>query len=366
MGVLIILISVFLLFILQENLYLRYWNLNMAAKAEFSEKAIIEGETIIIKDELVNDKLLPLPWVHFKYQIKNGSETAFFESELFHILFHQRIQVKRTRVIPKRGIYRITGIDLVSYDLLLTKKLVSTVPCTARLTVYPALIDVEDIIVFHEKLMGDLITRCFTNEDPYQFRSIRDYQFGDEFKRINFKASAKAGYWQVNTYEYTREARVLFVLLCDRTSNLSNENEYERALHLAGTLASIIEAEGIPVALVSNGLVTETGRELFVPAGCGTDHLETIMEALAGLNTRKIQRPCAELLSELEAKTGKNDYYVLISPYRREELILRYLEMQMDHIPVSWISPLSKDRLLAEDEFQNLSEKLPGFAFDMF
>ena len=365
MIVLIILLAVFLSIFLQTFLYQKYWSTNMTAHSVFSEKAISEGETAMIEDELTNDKMLPLPWVHFKFRIKANGQTVFFENELFHILFHQRIRVKRNRTFSKRGIYQISEIDLVSYDLLLTKKLVATIPCDSRMVVYPALIDAEEMHIPYENLMGDLVTKRFTNEDSYQFKSIREYRQGDTFKRINFKASAKTGEWQVNTYEYTLEPRVLLVLLCDRTLNDANESEYERALHLAGTLAYWIEQQGIPTTLISNGLRTESGEELAVPTGCGDGHIQTIMEGLAGLHTEKIQRTCLEVLSDLESEAEKNDFIVLLSPYRREELIGKYQEMA-EKLSISWISSLSENRILNEDEAEDLDKQLQGFIYDRF
>ena len=132
MAVLIILIAVFLMLLLQRKIYQRFWNWHLAAGISFSEKEITEGEAVVIEEELTNDKILPLPWVHLKFQVKANGQTAFFESELFHILFHQRIRLKRERMVSKRGIYQISDVDLISYDLFLTTKLIDMENDTMR------------------------------------------------------------------------------------------------------------------------------------------------------------------------------------------------------------------------------------------
>ena len=366
MAVLIILISVFLLLFLQRVIYQKFWNRNLTAKVRFTEKAIMEGEPVSIEEMLTNDKMLPLPWVHLKFQVRANGKTAFFESELFHILFHQRIFLRRERMVSQRGIYRIFGLDLISYDLFLSTKLVETVQSDARIVVYPSLVQAEKIRIPYENLMGDVITRRFSQEDPYQFKGIRAYQPEDELKRINFKASAKNAEWLVNTYEYTLQPRVRLVLLCDRTANLSNESEYERALHLAGTLASMIEEQGIPVAVISNGMETETGRELQIPAGCSDDHIRGVWEGLAGLDTAVITRSCLEVLEEIEAEKGEDDFIIILTPYRREELIRKYLELSAGPGSVRWISSLSENRLYSENEVLDMDEKLENFIYDRF
>ena len=80
MAVLIILIAVFLMLLLQRKIYQRFWNWHLAAGISFSEKEITEGEAVVIEEELTNDKILPLPWVHLKFQVKANGQTAFFES----------------------------------------------------------------------------------------------------------------------------------------------------------------------------------------------------------------------------------------------------------------------------------------------
>lgn len=366
MAVLIILISVFLLLFLQRVIYQKFWNRNLTAKVSFTEKAIMEGEPVSIEEMLTNDKMLPLPWVHLKFQVRANGKTAFFESELFHILFHQRIFLRRERMVSQRGIYRIFGLDLISYDLFLSTKLVETVQSDARIVVYPSLVQAEKIRIPYENLMGDVITRRFSQEDPYQFKGIRAYQPEDEFKRINFSASVRNGEWLVNTYEYTLQPRVRLVLLCDRTANLSNESEYERALHLAGTLALMVEEQGIPVAVTSNGMETETGKELQIPAGCSEDHIRGVLEGLAGLDTTVIARSCLEVLEEIEKERGEDDFIVILTPYRREELVRKYLELTEGPGSVRWISSLSDSRLYDENEVLDMDEKLENFMYDRF
>ncbi len=78
MAVLIILISVFLLLSLQRVIYRKLWNRNLTAKVSFTEKTITEGEPVSIEEMLTNDKMLPLPWVHLKFQVRANGKTAFF------------------------------------------------------------------------------------------------------------------------------------------------------------------------------------------------------------------------------------------------------------------------------------------------
>ncbi len=365
MAVLIILIAVFLMLLLQRKIYQRFWNWHLAAGISFSEKEITEGEAVVIEEELTNDKILPLPWVHLKFQVKANGQTAFFESELFHILFHQRIRLKRERMVSKRGIYQISDVDLISYDLFLTTKLIDRIPVGARLIVYPSMVSAEEIQVPFENLMGDVITRRFSQEDPYQFKGIREYQPDDEFKRINFLSSAKSGQWLVNTFEYTLQPRVLLILLCDRTANLSNESEYERALHLAGTLTSMIENQGIPAAMISNGIAESMAEEIHLDYGCSLDHTRSVLERLAGLDTSNVSISCLEMLEKIESEIGQNDFIVLLTPYRRDDLILKYQEMQ-ERNSVYWISSLSDNRLFDEEEVPRLDEKLENFTYDRF
>jgi len=58
---------------------------------------------------------------------------------------------------------------------------------------------------------GDTLTKL--KGDGLDFREIKEYQFGDDVKKINWKATAKTGATKVNIFNIDRELNILIIFL---------------------------------------------------------------------------------------------------------------------------------------------------------
>ena len=57
----LLLMGVGVFYILQQILYEKYWNRGLGIAVRFESHAVYEGDTAFLREEITNDKLLPLP-----------------------------------------------------------------------------------------------------------------------------------------------------------------------------------------------------------------------------------------------------------------------------------------------------------------
>ena len=316
MPLLILLAATGLLFLLQRKIYEKYWARGLDVKVDLGrDRYIFEGDSIHMEEELSNNKLLPLPWVYVKYQLSGNGKPKIYASDMFSILFRQRIRRKKSYTLEERGVYTLGSVDLISHDLFLTRtfsKIKTDMP--GSVTVYPRLLAEQEWPVSSEQLTGEVIARRFYLEDPYIFKGIREYQTSDSFRRINFRASAKVGQWMVNVHETTISQRVTLLLGMDKGSEFYDPVLYEHALRIAGTLAAQYENAGIPVELISNGTDALLKKSTRVEAGCGAGHVYEVLEALARMNLEKEEGSITAELEKQAAAVNADSLSILITP----------------------------------------------------
>ncbi len=110
-----------------------------------------------------------------------------------------------------------------------------------------------------------------------EFYSMRDYVYGDDPKRINWKASAKHGHLILNEMEAERVTDVMIVLDTDVSFyERSEANLFERGVRAAASMASLLLRQGNRVGLILQG----TERGVATP-GFGKRHERNILYLLA-------------------------------------------------------------------------------------
>ena len=365
MPVIVILIVIALMLWGQKIIYQKFWSRKLTAQVRLRDSYMFEGNETEISEIMTNDKLLPLPWVHLKFQIlRNGKSDNLFRSDIFNILFHQQIVRKSKILLTRRGVYQINHLDLLSYDMFITKKFVKVENNHAQITVYPATVEKESFDVPYEKIMGTLATKRYTLEDPFLFKGIRDYQEHDSFKDINFMASAKSGKWLVNTHEYTVDQTVHILLLTDNGSNYYDENIYEAGLRLAAAMLSRFERDGVPCSFTCNGLDSLERKEVSIGSGCSENHIDTVLESMARLELDVTGTAGREIIETLQEKRQAEDYYVIISAYYGDDFINAYNELRDFTTSCTWITPIRTigfEQL--EQRVQDMDKTIEDFHF---
>lgn len=353
MEILFVMLGALTVYLLQCFLYSNFWNKGLIAQLHFSRTEISEGEDSELKEIIVNKKLLPIPMLHVKFKVnrslvfdgeKNLSiSDKCYKNDIFSLMMYQKI----TRTLQfrgtKRGMYQIDKLELVSSDIFMREKLVATVENQAQLLVYPGMIDSVSIQVPFKAMMGTILTRQYSYEDPFEFRGIRQYQNHDSMKDVNWKASAKTGEWKVNVHDYTARQEIVFILNLKKETMLEYENLKEESIRLVNTLAGLLTARGVPVGIISNGRDILTKEELTLATGSGRPHMQTVRELLARIDLKQPVREIMEVLTERTGEMGRkpdNTMYVMVSYSQRQEIWEQFKKIGQESRGSMWLLPL--------------------------
>lgn len=286
-----------LLFILQGKIYEKYWNKDLSATIFFATHSIFEGQEGQLKEIVENRKRLPLSMLKVKFQTDRhlqfedikGSRTTdrYYRNDIFQINGGEKL----TRTIRftggRRGYYTITMMTLVGTDLFMTKQLVETQPVSTYIYVFPKVFNSNEFRRSLQQLNGEVLTRRHLLEDPFEYRGIREYQPTDELKSINWKATAKTGDFKVNQRNYTALQAVRIFLNLEDNGVLKKEDAVEACLQIAAGLCEYFLKQGIRVSCYGNGLDSINDLPLSIEASASRDQMETILRALARVDTAK-------------------------------------------------------------------------------
>lgn len=324
MTLFVILACAFLIYVLQNIIYEKYWSRNLSIKVDFSKKQAYKGDTVSLVEVLTNSKALPLLMVRLKFIVDRGLKfmdvtesisvsDKCYKNDIFSLLFYQKI----TRTIPvvceKRGFYTITEMDVSSSNLFLNINYVTHMPVYTELTVFPAVVSTERLSILYRKIMGDVVTRHCLYEDPFEFRGIREYAPTDPQNLINWKASARTGELKVNMHECTNSREICILLNLERETNWEADYLIEECISIAAGLCMRLIEDGITVRLICNGCDIITGLPLRMEGGLSVGHMESVLTGLARIDLSLPMSAFTEVINGLLNESGDNTMYVMVS-----------------------------------------------------
>ncbi|AAL80541.1 DUF58 domain-containing protein [Pyrococcus furiosus DSM 3638] len=193
--------------------------------------------------------------------------------------FKRKFEISYTLVPLKRGEFELPKVEVfcihflkfypMSYFLTGEPIKIAVVPSPGIGRVVRA----KKVLTKKSPVMLYSLTGALTTD----FKEIREYVYGDAFKFINWKATARTGKLLVNEFE--REGkRSIMIFLDSRMENLGShvDNPLEYAVDLAYALATFYLSKGNNVGLYV------IGQEKLVTPSSSSAHRETILKALLG------------------------------------------------------------------------------------
>ncbi len=347
------LLGAFLVYILQGILYAHYWDKGLSAQICFAKSEIGEGESCELKEIIVNKKLLPVPMLHVKFETDRGLEfqgennmnvsDRCYKNDIFSLMMYQKVTRTLCFTGKKRGFYQINRLDLVSTDLFMKNSLLNSMENQTQILVYPKAVDMTKLFVPFKNMMGMVLVRQYSYEDPFEFRGIRQYQSYDSMKDVNWKASAKTGELKVNVHDYTARQEVMILLDLKDETQLVQDAIKEESIRLANSLAGLFAVKGIPVGIISNGKDILTKEELCLSAGSGRLHIQTVRECLARLDLKQPVREIMKVWKERAKEKGlkpERILYVIISYSQRMEQYREFCAVGRECKGSVWLLPL--------------------------
>ncbi|MBU5469177.1 DUF58 domain-containing protein [Falcatimonas sp. MSJ-15] len=330
---LLILLGILVIYFLQKHLYSKHWKSGLSTSLAFDMPSCVEGDTVTFTQTVTNNKLLPLPLLELKFHASkylnfnemddiNESDLEYIDN-VYSLLFFQKVKRKLNVRCTKRGFYHIDKVDLVSSDLLMGHTQTVQASSDASILVYPLPIDVHQILIPYNMVMGDILSKRYSTTDPFEFRGIREYDINDTMKSINWKQSARTGSLKVNLHDYTNSQKVHILLNLESESIWDYTRLKEESIRIACSLCTMFISEGIQTALTSNGRDIAAEQNITIPFGCGQSHIDTISAELALCDYNGNLTSFCDIIKDIQmADASNNDapFYILISENRNKTL----------------------------------------------
>jgi uncharacterized protein (DUF58 family) len=201
------------------------------------------------------------------YSIRVTASGAESPAYCAYIAPKQLAQKEIRMTFKKRGIYSYGDFFVQSgFPFILFEKSIA-VKVSGEVLVYPALVDIEQVVPDVTGQGGLGIRKTGMGNEIH---SIREFRYGDDWRDIHWKATAKASSLMVKEYVLTDIRKITIII-----DNLlpSGEEVFEKTLSLAGSLAQYFLEDGYFVRVLSCKKV--------IPFGTGGEQLLKVLDILA-------------------------------------------------------------------------------------
>lgn len=301
----------------------------------FSQKTAYEGDRIEMIEEIINAKLLPLPWLRLESSIARGLEFGSQDNlgistgdiyqnhiSLFFLKSYRHIKRRHQVTCERRGLYRLESITMTTGDPFGLIRKNRTYPIELQLLIYPTLLNFEELPLPIHSWLGELPVKRWIVEDPFLTAGIREYSAGDPMGLVNWKATARTGTMQVHKKDYSADSRLVICLNVEDSDSMwrsvTDADRIEEGIRYAATIAEYAMQHGVETGFISNGRLDHMGERDFIEAEPMAS-MEDMLELLARLRLDRTL-PMSQLM-EYQAESGRTDTdFLIISCHRGAEL----------------------------------------------
>lgn len=341
----------------QSYLYAKWGLKKIIYKRHFNKQAVFVGQGITLIDEIINHKLLPIPWIRLESKmdrsIQTRGESQFDSSDqdvhrtLLSLLPYQKLTRRHHLVCTKRGVFELDSIALTLGDMFGFAEEFSSFETNAKIIVHPKILNKDNLSLPAQNYLGEQSVKRWIIDDPFITIGTRDYQAGDTIDQINWKASARTQNIQVKVHDHTADRELVILVNADQSDDIwlpiENEPLFEQSLSQAATIAHYLEENGEGYSFATNAIDRRERPQkhrsfVKVEPAVGSTHFYHLLNQLAYLIPER-SRHFKYLLDDYIAEQIKRCDILLITPIVTAELLTRIDQLraaghsvEVDHI----------------------------------
>ncbi|QSQ25025.1 DUF58 domain-containing protein [Pyxidicoccus parkwayensis] len=169
-----------------------------------------------------------------------------------------------------------------------------------------------------------------------EFESLREYRPGDDYRHIDWKASARHGDTRVRTWQPEKHQPVLLLLDCGR--HMAGQVQGRRKLDHAVDAALRLARVGLDAGDMVGVLAFASDVRAFLPPRKGREHLRLITETLYRVEAALEESDYGRAFDFAFARQTRRALVVLftdlVDPDASQSLLTRTLALRPRHLPV--------------------------------
>lgn len=222
-----------------------------------------------------------------------------------------------------RGEYVFDNINVFAHGPLQLVKRRYTFPAQQMVKVYPSYIQMRryQLLAVSNRLQEAGVKRIRKLGHSLEFEQIKEYVRGDDFRTINWKATARKDALMVNNYTDERSQQIYCIISKARVMKMpfGGMTLLDHAINAALVLSN--------VALVKQdkaGLITfAENLDAFIPADKKTTQMNLILETLYKQQTRFLEADFEKLFSVIRNRITNRSLLVLFTNFESVESLQR-------------------------------------------
>ena len=144
------------------------------------------------------------------------------------------------------------------------------------------------------------------------FDDLRPYQYGDDYRSINWNISAKEDKIYTNTYKEDKEQSVFFLLDVSQSQYIGNE---EHKINITKEIASVLTISALNTNSQVGILCYSDQKELFIQSKKGPSHGYRIIKNLYELKQKSSKTNISKMIKFFMNTIKKKSLVVLISDF---------------------------------------------------
>lgn len=362
-GAKIVVYGIFVLLIML-NLYTKKVKETFAVKRYMETNRVFSGLSETNSLIVSNNYFLPIHAIQLTdyTDLNVSSQTAHYF--LFGFDGEDRELVDYPIFGRKRGKFKIGPTVIKFADPLGINSFEVELQTTKEIIVFPNILQVNNMSYKSMQPYGAIRNKTPIFEDPTLIIGLKEYQVGDEIKKINWKVSAKHGKLLVNTYQPAISSGSVIILdLADDDYNFRSRDYYmEQAIEVAASLVRELYVLRQEVGIASNCRIETIDSILKTEVTKGEAHFTSILTDLALIEPCQ-KMPLRNVLdpSLLSLSWGTSIY--MITPNLDEISLYKLIDFyQKGHaVTIINIGPeIKKDLSLWNIGFQSFYAEING------
>jgi uncharacterized protein (DUF58 family) len=283
-------------------------------KRDFDHKVFNFGENVTVNVTLKRKLPFPLLYIIIEEQVDgtisvNGDHTQ--GKSLIFPWFRKELQVQYSIDKLRRGEHVFKGIRIKTGDIFGIIEKERSIPIEDQIIVYPAY---EEIVISPKNSQFDqgvTATNDQVHRDTTMSVGVREYQPGDRFSWINWKATAKRNDFMTKEFEQRKSQAVLLVMDC------APDPHFEAIVTFAASMIRSILKKGAQV-----GLIAMSEERFCSQIRGGQSHHQQLFYQLAKVQSR-CSIPFDQVIAQEDIGRNQNNTIMIVTAKLSDKLLDR-------------------------------------------